>query len=1018
MSQVSIQTEELFQFLTVRPPETAEQDIGSAEDIASVAGATAVRGVDTNLLTEFAEMQQVGRDRATFGEKAREWFEEQTNDADGEGTDQLKKELTKAYDAVLDQSEQTDPSEVPSILTRLLGESPEAISRSEAFHTVREHLWNTLYALTALSDNTSPYRRERVVDQIRAAELIRLAAESSGAITKKSLNSLSKMTPVLPDRAFPIPKRTYESPEAEEPSTLAELHQRTRQTKQELIEQLIGLHRGVEEIRSTYTDYISNQANASEPQKTPDSAPSGEARRDDDLVSASTTSDRPSMRKFPEQAMESLTEQTRAILDKQNIRVAGRPIVDVLDDTRVHLQQLTDRLYRSDGEREVIALGKVLKTVGPKTIEDVQKLASMVVDIPGLSMLEEDPATLIEYFSPDSEPVLPLADSESGSEKERKEAARPLGIGELNRVEQKLLRYENGEVAHIENVLEGEHKLRKHRRLDKTEETYITETEKETETKKDLRTSERFEMSSEAEKTVESESSFEAGVTVTAKYGSVKMKADAGYSTRNAKSKSTKKSKDYAQEVTRKSLNRIQKRVKEKRETTTIREVEEINKHEFENESDENITGIYRWVDKIYEARVLNYDKRLMYEFIIPEPAAYYRYMQENEPLEGASMEKPKDIGQLKPSDIQPDNYQTWVQRYKVEDVSPPPPEFQFIGTVFTSKPKQNGSSTVEPQKSKEIEVPSGYKLKDVQVEGGYTFDRSARYSVEINIYVADNELTLMEGVEDKYDEMAGETGLIPVGVMPHRVNSYVLTLHLRCERTSTRLDEWRQETYSAIVKAYKAKKSKYEEQRRAAQSRQGVEITGRNPQRNREIEKEELKKHAISLLRRKRYQNQDAIGTDPTGAPTIEFDSADDVSRMVQFFEQAFEWEQMSYLFYPYFWGSRDSWEETFLLEDDDPQFTKFLRAGAARVVVPVRPDYEEAVLHYNETGETWNGEGIPAIDDDLYVSLVEELKAETGGAPEGSPVGEPWENRVPTELVRLQKDSSLPDLQEETDA
>jgi hypothetical protein len=547
--------------------------------------------------------------------------------------------------------------------------------------------------------------------------------------------------------------------------------------------------------------------------------------------------------------------------------------------------------------------------------------------------------------------------------------------------------------------------------LDKTEETYISETEKETETRKDLRTTERFEMSSETEKTIESESSFEAGVTVTAKYGPVKMQADAGYTTRNAKSKSMKKSSSYAQKITKKSLKRLQKRVKERRETTTIQEVEEINKHEFENDSAGNTVGIYRWVDKIYEAQVANYDQRLMYEFIIPEPAAYYRFMQENKPLEGVVMDKPKDIGQLKPSDIQPDTYQTWVQRYQVEDVSPPPPEFQFIGTAFKSRSKQNGSST-EPKISKELEVPSGYKLKDVQVEGGYTFDPVDRHSVEIDIYVADNTLTLTEGGQDRYDQMAGETGLIPVGIRPYVVNSYALTIHLRCERTSRKLAQWQQATYKAIVKAYKAKKSKYEEQRLAAQSRQSVDISGRNPQRNRELEQEELKKHAISLLRRKRYQNQDAIDTDPdTGAPIIDFESADEVSRVAQFFEQAFEWEQMSYLFYPYFWGSRDSWDETFLLEDDDPLFTKFLRAGAARVVVPVRLDYNEAVLHYDETGEIWNGDGIPAIDDDLYVSLVEELKAETGGGPEGGTDSDTWINRVPTELVRLQKDSSLPD-------
>jgi len=63
---------------------------------------------------------------------------------------------------------------------------------------------------------------------------------------------------------------------------------------------------------------------------------------------------------------------------------------------------------------------------------------------------------------------------------------------------------------------------------------------------------------------------------------------------------------------------------------------------------------------------------------------------------------------------------------------------------------------------------------------------------------------------------------------------------------------------------------------------------------------------------------------------------------------------------------------------------------ARAARIIAPVRPDYNEAVLYCDETGEIWNGDGIPAIDNDLYFSLVEELKAETRGGPEGETDGE----------------------------
>ena len=60
-----------------------------------------------------------------------------------------------------------------------------------------------------------------------------------------------------------------------------------------------------------------------------------------------------------------------------------------------------------------------------------------------------------------------------------------------------------------------------------------------------------------------------------------------------------------------------------------------------------------------------------------------------------------------------------------------------------------------------------------------------------------------------------------------------------------------------------------------------------------------------------------------------------------------------MVYLFYPYFWGKKDDWVTVAQLTDDDPLFGQFLRAGAARVQVPVRQGFEEAIITYLSTGQ-----------------------------------------------------------------
>lgn len=56
---------------------------------------------------------------------------------------------------------------------------------------------------------------------------------------------------------------------------------------------------------------------------------------------------------------------------------------------------------------------------------------------------------------------------------------------------------------------------------------------------------------------------------------------------------------------------------------------------------------------------------------------------------------------------------------------------------------------------------------------------------------------------------------------------------------------------------------------------------------------------------------------------------------------EQAFEWDIMSYNFYPYFWGNKADWKTLYQSESIDPLFRSFLQSGMARVVATVHPGF-----------------------------------------------------------------------------
>lgn len=162
-------------------------------------------------------------------------------------------------------------------------------------------------------------------------------------------------------------------------------------------------------------------------------------------------------------------------------------------------------------------------------------------------------------------------------------------------------------------------------------------------------------------------------------------------------------------------------------------------------------------------------------------------------------------------------------------------------------------------------------------------------------------------------------------------------------------------------------------------------------------------------------FESFDALRNNvaPFGYPEFSFDEATKEGKYIQFFEQGFEWEQMTYLFYPYYWARKKEWVNILRRNENDPLFGKFLQAGAARVHVPVRPGYEKAILHYlNTGGEIWNGDDVPAPDDPMYVSIIDEIMEADGNFQGGVVEGEPWLSKVPTSLVYLTHGDTPNDL------
>lgn len=615
---------------------------------------------------------------------------------------------------------------------------------------------------------------------------------------------------------------------------------------------------------------------------------------------------------------------------------------------------------------------------------------------------------------------------------------RPAGVADLLVVKQQIKRYEAGEIAHVENVLIGETKSRAHRQLDRTEETFVTETELTRMKETELETADRFELNRETARTLKEDQKIGFGLSLSGKYGTA-IEYSSNFEMDLAKSteETAKHSSRFARDVVSRSLERVTERVREQRTRTVIRETEETNLHELKNEDAAHVRGIYQFVDKIYETQVFNYGLREMFDFMVPEPASFLWYVEEHPSLDVELPPAPPKLELLAPdaSYIDEDNALALAATYDANGVEAPPPRYRML-TAGLKHGEDDVSESGQPHSSLrvEVQIPAGYRPLRARIRLLAFTDEDPIIAVAIGSQrrvwapKAGDRTDLSAGIQlahkptismrlDTEPYELGAENKLGILSMAWETNTYSLEAVIVAKRTDEELARWRIGAYNKIRAAYNDQVRSHEQRSEEIRSRAAAQAEqesrrpfGAPPAENKRTINAELKKHCISIITQQRYDTFDATKDDTP--PYFDFAEAAEEGAYIRFFEQAFEWDQMQYVFYPYFWARKTSWIDRFIKQDVDPQFLEFLKAGAARVVVPARPGFEVAVTHFIETGKIWGGEGEPPqINSPLYVSIVDEIRERTG-APQGEiAVGEAWEARVPTALVLVREAGDLPE-------
>jgi hypothetical protein len=512
----------------------------------------------------------------------------------------------------------------------------------------------------------------------------------------------------------------------------------------------------------------------------------------------------------------------------------------------------------------------------------------------------------------------------------------PFQVADLRVVEQKTVAYMPSEIAHINNTQSGEKQEKVTRRLKRIEtfDSLISEDEVTKET--DTQSTEKFSLEKAASDVQSEENAVNVNASVSGTYGVVTASLDAGFSHSDSSVNSNSSSQNYAKEIVQRVVDRVSHKVKSERSIKSIEEFEETVTHIIDN-SGENDKGpksyVYRWLTKLVRATLKNYGKRLIFQIDVAHPSHYYltRIITEKPSLNIPA--DPRTLDGFTIDKIDETNYLAWAEKYHAKPEQPP------ISKLII------GISEVKDQT---LTIPDGYLADRVYVNKALFEDSNGwanlviligRTNQSVWINPSDPGISIMLVTNNLNQE-----GQLPIAFTSTANGDRKVAIEVECVLSPRALREWKIKCYQVIIDAYENLKAEAE----SKMSDFNPNNPGLNPDRKTELIRTELKKGALTkMFRCNPFWITDNYHVGREYDPNCCEDTLN--AEKIRFLETTFDWKNMTYELYPYFYADKDNWKDLLDLTDDDPHFETFLQSSYATLRIPVYRDSEKEIAAIN---------------------------------------------------------------------
>lgn len=582
----------------------------------------------------------------------------------------------------------------------------------------------------------------------------------------------------------------------------------------------------------------------------------------------------------------------------------------------------------------------------------------------------------------------------------------PYQIADLRVVETETVGYLPDEIAHINNTQKGEKQIRETRRLTRSETTESFLSDEEVFRETDSQSTEKFSLENVSSEIQSKANEVSVFASASASFGPVSTGVDAGFSNSTSTVNSSVVAQKEAKETFERVIDRVSKRVKTERSTTTIEEFEEKVLHEIDNSNELTKSYVYRWLSKLVRGTLKNYGKRLIYEIDVVHPAHFYLSQAIQDPSSGINIPKdPRKVSLdglpiLTIDNITRDNYHIWATVYKIDIEAPPAKKIIVADSI---------SGTETTSATKMINIPDDYYCRN-----GWATSYYYKHEVSATMLVATLGLASYGGWNDGTQYfwtkhgiwLNEETKQIPLSVYAQKKGFFV-NVEIECHLTEEAYKAWKIKTYNDIVAAYEELLDKANEEKASFDpNRPGI-----NPAKKEQLIKDEIKRETIrKMFRCNPFWIKDNFSVGKEYNPRCCTDAQNALK--VKFIETTFDWENLTYQFHPYFYSDKNNWEELLKLTDDDPHFEAFMQASYATVRIPVFRDElkERAAINFLQFNSIANYDVVPEDFDELLTELKNNQPTEFSHDINGDELPEPVKVidlgvfKVPTDLVILE--------------